>query len=308
MDITQAPSLLLKDSPEVLRSFEDNYVINEFKKYRSQNIPDNDIVTFFHRAQLSGANPVLDDIYLTPRSVKVKVNGRDEYRTVGTILYNYNFLRKKVSLSGKHGGTKVRTEVGDYFDPIKGESVKMLKAVATCIVDGVEFEYTAWWEEYVQKGQYGITAQWKSKPYVMLSKCAEAGVLRMAYPEWSSGIYTAEEMGAIEKDNSVLEAEFEIQEQSEKKKEIQERIDQKEENKENEEEISTVLSEIRGMMVVLCEGMNPTEKGKFMFGNLNVRSFKDLEKESLESLQRKLNLLVDMHKKTKEKPSFVLGE
>lgn len=57
------------------------------------------------------------------------------------------------------------------------------------------FAATAFWSEYVQRRKDGkVTQMWADKPHIMLSKCAEALVRRMAFPMLLSGLYTSEEM------------------------------------------------------------------------------------------------------------------
>jgi phage recombination protein Bet len=54
----------------------------------------------------------------------------------------------------------------------------------------------AFFEEYAQtKRDGGLTSFWATKPHIMLAKCAEALAIRKAFPEDTSGLYVAEEMG-----------------------------------------------------------------------------------------------------------------
>lgn len=58
-----------------------------------------------------------------------------------------------------------------------------------------EIASTVYWDEYVGKKKDGtFTGMWRDKPHVMLGKCAEAAVLRKAFPADLSGVYTKEEM------------------------------------------------------------------------------------------------------------------
>jgi hypothetical protein len=70
--------------------------------------------------------------------------------------------------------------------------VTVLKQVQGAVA---KFPAIARWKEYAQRKQNGTpTAMWAQMPYLMLSKCAEALALRMAFPAELSGVYTREEM------------------------------------------------------------------------------------------------------------------
>lgn len=59
----------------------------------------------------------------------------------------------------------------------------------------IPYTATARWSEYVQtKKDGGVNHMWKTKPYLMLGKVAEALALRKAFPDELSGMYTDEEM------------------------------------------------------------------------------------------------------------------
>lgn len=81
------------------------------------------------------------------------------------------------------------------------------------------------------------------------------------------------------------------------------------------EEITKQIIEIKGFLTVLTAGQEPQEKGAFMYNNLGIRSFKELDSWSLESLKEKAEFLNSLNEKKKkeelkkkqnEKPSFVL--
>lgn len=82
-------------------------------------------------------------------------------------------------------------------------------------VDGTWHEVcaSAYFDEYK-----GISNFWKTKPHIMLSKCAESLALRRAFPAEMSGLYSEDEM-----DQSKIERPF----QDEKKEEMlsQDKID-----------------------------------------------------------------------------------
>jgi len=279
-----ASLLLSKDNKDVVKYFEDSYVENQFKYFMAQKVPVSDIVKYFHKAQVSGADPLMEQIYLIPRNVKVKKNGRDEYETVGTIVFSYHFIEVKAQASKEYQGYSEKIGQGMYFDPETNKEVPMLCATIIVKRSGFEYPYTAWYREYVKTSSYGVTSAWK-KPMVMLRKCAMAGALRSEFPEWLSGSYTREEMGAIEKDDDSIEAEFNRQEAAEKTIQIQENIEKKIEKTENMDEVNSLCLAIQDCMSFLMKGLSVADKGKAMSDLLGVKKFDDIKTKSLDELR-----------------------
>lgn len=78
-------------------------------------------------------------------------------------------------------------------------------------------------------------------------------------------------------------------------REIDQRLHDKkmdsEKSQEDHEEIKKEINEIRGFLTVLTNDMDPQGKGSFMFNNLGIRSFNELEKWSLGALKEKSKIL-----------------
>lgn len=308
-----AGHLLSENNPEVKRKFENHFVEQTFRHYLALKVPADDIVKFFHKAQVTGADPIKDQIFLIPRNVNVGKNGRDEWTTVGTVVFSYHFVETKAVESGEYEGYTLKTGVMSYFDPIIGKAKDMLACEAIVVRKGKQYPFTAWWDEYVQTGKYGVTAQWKGKPHLMLEKCAKAGALRAAFPEWLSGAYTQEEMGAIEKEGTeTIETTLAENKEVEKVQEIQERIEKKIEIAESMPEISSLTDLIGVRMGIITEGKTIDQKGKAMVKLLGVRKFDELKNKSLDELKainKNLGGIVEETKARKEKsakPTFNL--
>ena len=301
--------LLSNDNPEVRRKFENHFVEQTFRHYLALKVPADDIVKFFHKAQVTGADPIKDQIFLIPRSVNVGKNGKDEWVTVGTVVFSYHFVETKAQESGQYEGYTVKTGVMSYFDPIEGKAKDVLGCEAVVMRNGKSYPFTAWWPEYVQTNKWGVTAQWKGKPHLMLEKCAKAGALRAAFPEWLSGAYTQEEMGAIENEGTdVIETTIAENKEVKKSEEIKERIEQKIIQAENMGEIEGLMEKIRVVLGELTEGETAVTKGLAMFNNLGVSKFEDLKKKSLDELKMGLSKIEELlrEKRIRAKPSFKL--
>lgn len=148
------------------------------------NVPPAELEVFFHHSKRCGLDPFLKQIYLIER-----YNSRLK-RQVWTPQTSIDGLRLIADRTGKYVGSESSTHyVGG----------KLISATVTVrkVVSGLvgEFTATARFSEYVQKYRDGgITEMWASKGETMLTKCAEAKALRMAFPQDMFGVYTEEEM------------------------------------------------------------------------------------------------------------------
>lgn len=167
----------------VKRSFEENYL--EILQRKHVEIPQRYIINFLHKAQLTGANPVLDQIYLIRRWSKA------ENSHVGVVVFSYHFMLAQANSTGEFERVEVDTKVEEKFNPISGEMFKELVSTATVFRKGKgATPYKAYWSEQSDTRN----AQWRDMPYNMLGKCAIAGALRWAFPEALSGVFSEEEI------------------------------------------------------------------------------------------------------------------
>ena len=298
--------LLEKENSEVQKSFDQSFVTETFTHFLAQGVPKSDIIRFFHKAQLTGADPRRDQIFLIPRSVNIKKKvGRDwvdNWVKVGTVVFSYHFVEAQAQRTKEYQGYNLTTGVAKYFNPIEGKEVDMLKCVCTVRRAGHEYSFVAWWDEYVQSGQYGVNAQWKSKPHLMLEKCAKAGALRSAFPEWLSGIYSEEEMGSIEKsEDNAIEAEFNRKEIVRDMIEKEENIKKIQERGNDQELIDIKINSISKIMGEITKGFNVVKKAESVKHFLGVDNFTELKKMNLGDIDKKLEQL---EKDFKENPKI----
>jgi phage recombination protein Bet len=280
--LTTYSQVLLTD--HVKRSFEENYLKMLFEKHKE--LPKGDIIEFIHKAQQTGANPSLNQIFLIERNTKVGY----EWKKVGTVVFSYNFIQAIANQTGEYEGYTIRTELQDKFDVTDFTAKKMLCSICVVKRRGKEFPYTAWWDEYVQTrkddktGNQVPSGTWAAKPYMMIEKCALSGALRRAFPEALSGMYCEEEMeaanGEMEKiaQTSVIEAK--ATSVVEKREEIVERV-----KTENYEEKESILSVITLALGEASAGMTIAEKSKLLFDMCGVRQFGDLKNKTTDELK-----------------------
>lgn len=148
------------------------------------NVPPAELEVFFHHSKRCGLDPFLKQIYLIERyNSKLK-------RKVWTPQTSIDGLRLIADRTGKYVGSESSTHyVGGK---LISATVTVRKVVAGLVG---EFTATAKFSEYVQRYQNGdITEMWQTKGETMLTKCAEAKALRMAFPQDMFGVYTEEEM------------------------------------------------------------------------------------------------------------------
>lgn len=290
--------LLTVKGDEAKITFTKMYVEAEVTRFRILNIPDHDIMKYFHKAQKTGADPTVDDIWLVASKVKV---GNNQYMTVGTSMFSYHFLERKAKEIMKQEGLGLlwpQAEVveGSYFDPAIGEGRQTIKAIASMEINGIKYSYTAWYPEYVQV-DYSTgkpRGTWGNKPHLLLRKCSIMGLLRSLFPEALSGYYAEEEMQAYQDDESIkteVIQEIKTDKLIEKKKETTASLEKKEEKKNNNIEVESLISSIKSNLGIITTDMTVAQKGEKLFELMNIRSFKDIDKLSLEQLREKNDVL-----------------
>lgn len=146
----------------------------------------------------NGLDPMLKPVHIVPQSLKI--NG--QWVTKDTLMPGIADYRIKASRTGEYVG-KSEPEFGpDVTEELGGITVtypKWCKVIVRRWVQGAVRDFPAtemWLENYAVAGRdsEAPNKMWKKRAYGQLAKCAEAQALRMAFPEFSGGSYTAEEM------------------------------------------------------------------------------------------------------------------
>lgn len=283
-DLQKYESVLL--TKNVKATFEATFIKSLFLKHRE--LPESDIIEFLHKAQLTGANPSLNQIFLIERNTKIN----NQWRKVGTVVFSYNFLQVMARHTGEYNGYKSEIKIAPKFDPNNFKPKDMLCCVLTVNRLGCEYQYTAWFDEYAQRNtDQNLNSIWSSKPYLMLEKCALAGALRRAFPEVLSGVYIEEEMNVYDHELDENKARKEALKQSnEQVKKIEESL-----KVEDMDEVENYMESIRSLLEQLTSGMTPNGKGNYLFENCGVLKFAEIKKKSLEDIIKIYNDLESKH-------------
>lgn len=254
---------------DVKRSFEENYLKMLFEKHKE--LPKSDIIEFIHKAQQTGANPSLNQIFLIERNTKVGF----EWKKVGTVVFSYNFIQAVANQTGEYEGYTIKTGLVEKFDINTFESKKMLAAFCEVKRNGHVFPYTAYFDEYVQVKDGKATGTWASKPYMMIEKCALSGALRRAFPEALSGMYCEEEMEAIGEDLEKKAKNDAVETTATVNAEKSERILTEAKTEDFDESAKKLLA-IKELMGKLTDGEPIQKKAKALKDLCGVSKFDDL--------------------------------
>jgi phage recombination protein Bet len=156
------------------------------------------LIDFIHKAQLTGADPRLNQIYLIPHKTTNYQTGVTEYK--GTVMFNYMFYLQLAQQTGQleDWGSDVIEDA--YLDITTGKKRPSWKAVAWVKRKGREkvFYECDFWEIAKLDYKSGMpSSTWKTSPKFMVRKCAIAGAFRWAFPETLGNFYIAEEMEKV---------------------------------------------------------------------------------------------------------------
>lgn len=162
----------------------DEEKIDLLKRTICKGASNDELELFIHACNRTQLDPFMRQIHAVKRFQEGK-----EVMTIQTGIDGYRLIAER---TGKYMPGKECTYT--YKD---GKVFSATAYVKKLGADNQwhEIGHTVYWEEYAAKKKDGtFTAMWRDKPHVMLGKCAEAGVLRKAFPAEVSGVYTKEEL------------------------------------------------------------------------------------------------------------------
>ena len=151
--------------------------------------------------RMNGLDPMLKPVHIVPTSIKVSENP-DKWERRDVLMPGISDYRIKAARSGQYGG-KTEPEFGPDKETklghLKVRHPEWCKITVSRIVQGQARSFSAteyWLENYatVKRDSDVPNPMWRKRAYGQLAKCTEAQALRMAFPEFSGGQPTVEEM------------------------------------------------------------------------------------------------------------------
>lgn len=188
----------LADMPreEIKRSMDRSFLAGLVRQH--PNLDQTAFLEFINKCQLTGADPRLNQVYLLVHNAWNPDKKVAEPK--GTTVFAYQFFIQMAQRTGQLEDFGVDTIQESYMDLMSGQERKSISAKAWVKRAGIRYEYKARFWEFVKTNKDGnLMGNWRVSPYLMLEKCAIANVMRWAFPESLSGIYTSDE---ISKDGS----------------------------------------------------------------------------------------------------------
>ena len=172
---------------ETKASFLNEDKIALIKRTICKKSTDEELELFIHACQKTGLDPFMRQIFAVKRWDSSE---KREMMTIQTGIDGYRLIADRTGRYSPGKDTEFGYEENGNLKWAKSYVKKMTP-------DGKwhEISAIAFWKEYAQITKEGKpTIFWQNKGHIMLAKCAEALVLRKAFPAELSGIYTQEEM------------------------------------------------------------------------------------------------------------------
>lgn len=184
-------SLAQMPKEEIKRAMDRSFLANLVRKHPT--LEQSDFIEFINKCQLTGADPRLNQVYLL---VHNSWNAdKRAFEPKGTTVFAYQFFIQMAQRTRELEDFGVDTVIDTYMDLATGKERKSITSNAWVKRRGTRYEYKARFWEFAKTNKEGnLMKNWASSPYLMLEKCAIANVMRWAFPESLTGIYTHEEI------------------------------------------------------------------------------------------------------------------
>lgn len=170
------------------------------KSVIAKGATDTELKMFVAMAQKLGLDPLSKQIHCVKRRVK-QADG--QWVDAMTIVVGIDGYRLVADRTGRYCPGRAPTYEYDDDGRVTSATAYVLK-----LAGGAWHEVSAiaFWDEYAQTNKDGApTAMWAKMPRLMLAKCAEALVLRRAFPAELSGVYTEDEMAQASSEPAVAQ-------------------------------------------------------------------------------------------------------
>ncbi|PXW40615.1 phage recombination protein Bet [Erwinia sp. AG740] len=186
--------------PSVVNLGIDEPTWNALKNSIYPGAKDDSVIMAVNYCRARNLDPLMKPVHLVPMSVKDAQSGRNEWRDV--VMPGIGLYRIQADRSGSYAGAKEPEFGPDTTQTLDNVEITFPAwckyTVYKLMPDGHIVEFSAreyWLENYAtsSKDTKAPNAMWKRRPYAQLAKCAEAQVLRKAWPEIGQQP-TAEEM------------------------------------------------------------------------------------------------------------------
>ena len=169
------------------------------KSVIAKGATDTELKMFVAMASKLGLDPLSKQIHMVKRRVKLPSGDWSDAMTIVVGIDGYRLVADR---TGRYCPGRAPTY--EYDDDGR---VTSATAYALKLAGGAWHEVSAiaFWDEYAQLTKDGQpTAMWARMPRLMLAKCAEALVLRRAFPAELSGVYTEDEMAQASSEPAVV--------------------------------------------------------------------------------------------------------
>lgn len=164
----------------------------------SNNVTQADLDIFLAQSKRTGLDPFSNQIYMIGRKQKNKETGQFEIKqTIQVSIDGLRLIAHRVAQQCHEvfsmSDTLWADNSGTWHDVWLAPTPPAAAKVSVKRGGGV-FSAVALFKEYAPIYDGKLNGMWKSKPALMIAKCAEALALRKAFPTDLSGIYTDDEM------------------------------------------------------------------------------------------------------------------